>query len=77
MPFYDFTCNKCGITQEKLLKRHSTEKLKCEKCNKKTMEIQISAPKAEGIVCYGAGAYKTRFDPKKCKMRKEEKAPGY
>ena len=44
MPFYEFKCKKCGVTEEHMLpvdKRHS--KHKCQACGApKGLELQIS-----------------------------------
>ncbi len=42
MPIFDYKCEKCGATFEKLVS-HADEKVTCGKCGSKKVEKQLSA----------------------------------
>ncbi len=56
MPIFDYKCEKCGATFEKLVP-HADDKVECEKCGSKKVAKQLSTFSAS--VNDGVGACAT------------------
>lgn len=61
MPFFDYKCDHCGHTEEKLVKQQEKDNIECSKCGKITTR-QLSAP--GGFEWKGGGFYETDFKDK-------------
>ncbi len=58
MPIYEYQCQSCGNSLEKLQKINDAPLTKCETCGEDTLKKQISAA---GFRLKGTGWYETDF----------------
>ena len=66
MPIYEYICNNCGSSKEKLQKISDPELTLCEQCNLHSLKKQISAT---SFRLKGNGWYETDFKTKHEKQR--------
>jgi len=62
MPIYEYRCDACGESLEKLQKMSDDPLKTCPQCNKETLKKQISAV---GFRLKGSGWYETDFKKSK------------
>lgn len=65
MKIFNYTCDTCGITEEKFVKKHD-EVVICSKCEKPmTKTLTMPAFILKGVGCYSNGTYsKAKDGPK-------------
>jgi putative FmdB family regulatory protein len=66
MPFYEYTCSKCGHHHEELQKVSDPPLRKCPECGKNTLTRLVSAPVFR---LKGGGWYETDFKSEQEKKR--------
>jgi len=54
MPFFNYHCEKCDLTEERMVKKYD-DVVKCTKCGGDVVK-QVSSPK--GFILKGAGFYR-------------------
>ena len=71
MPTYDYQCNNCGHTFEKLQPMSAKVLKKCPECKKMKLVRLIGA--GSGVIFKGSGFYETDYKRKDEKKKKEPK----
>lgn len=72
MPIYEYECQSCGETLEKLQKMSAPPLTDCPKCGKASLSKLVSAP---GFRLKGSGWYETDFKDKKAKPANTDATP--